>query len=101
MAKLGDSHLNGRLRHFEHEFEDSDVADSLAWFPAWLLIDDAHLAARLKPAVGNGSPAEYCARLIMNLLALERGGRHHEVVEERRKLRDSHATLFARYMQTR
>jgi hypothetical protein len=37
----------------------------------------------------------------MTLLALERQGRHAEVVENRRRLRDINDALFALYMQSR
>jgi hypothetical protein len=38
---------------------------------------------------------------VLGLLALERQGRHAELVEGRRKLREAHPVLFARYMQNR
>ena len=45
--------------------------------------------------------AEYCARLLLGLLLFERQGRHAELVEGRRRLREAHPALFARYMQSR
>ncbi|NMG63812.1 hypothetical protein GPA19_02455 [Azoarcus indigens] len=59
-------------------------------------------AAKLMRAEqGSATPPERCLRLIMTLLALERQGRHAEVVDNRRQLRHTNATLFAMYMQNR
>lgn len=89
-------------RRFETEFEGSDAQDGFAWFPAWLLIEDGGFAEQFKLAEkGGATPPELCARLVMTLLALERQGRHAELVEHRRRLRDMHGALFARYMQNR
>ncbi len=101
-SRLSDPQLARRMRRFDTEFDDSDAQDGFAWFPAWLLIDDGSLAATLKLAEqGSAMPAERCARLVMTLLALERQGRHAEVVENRRRLRDINDALFALYMQSR
>lgn len=101
-SRLSDPQLVRRMRRFETEFDDSDAQDGFAWFPAWLLIDDGSLAATLKLAEqGSATPAERCARLVMTLLALERQGRHAEIVESRRRLRDINDALFALYMQSR
>ena len=40
-------------------------------------------------------------RLLLELLGLERQGRHRELVERRRALRDTHASLWCAYMRTR
>jgi len=34
-------------------------------------------------------------------LGLERQGRHHDIVERRKALRDLHPSLYAAYMRTR
>ncbi|MDP1610711.1 MAG: hypothetical protein Q8M11_06610 [Sulfuritalea sp.] len=94
--------LDGLVRGFDAEFEGEGVADDFAWFPAWLLIADRRRAAGLRLAQdGAHTPPETCARIVLGLLALERQGRHGELVEGRRKLRDAHPALFARYMQDR
>ncbi|SCK08316.1 hypothetical protein VAR608DRAFT_0233 [Variovorax sp. HW608] len=36
-------------------------------------------------------------RLLLELLGLERQGRHHDVVERRKALRDTHPSLYAAY----
>lgn len=101
-SRLSDSQLARWVRRFDSEFDDSDAEAGFAWFPAWLLIEDGSLAGTLQHAVqGSGTAAERCTRLVMTLLALERQGRHAEVVENRRRLRDINGTLFAAYMQSR
>jgi hypothetical protein len=47
------------------------------------------------------SPAERGMRLVLDLLALERLGRHHALVQRRRALRVLHAALYALYMASR
>jgi hypothetical protein len=94
--------LDGLVRGFDAEFEGEGAADDFAWFPAWLLIADWRRAAGLRLAQdGAHTPPETCARIVLGLLALERQGRHGELVEGRRKLRETHPVLFARYMQDR
>ena len=86
---------------FDVAFEADDETD-LAWFPAWVLIAEPALAFILRETqvCGNSAP-ERVARLIIELLALERQGRHADLVAQRKRLRDLHAGLFSRYMSTR
>ena len=93
--------LRKLLHEFEAAFESDDEAD-LAWFPAWALIAEPALAVVLRQThtCGNTAP-ERGARLIMELLALERQGRHAELIAQRKRLRDLHPRLFGRYMATR
>jgi len=101
-ARLELSELDHLVRGFDAEFEGEGAADDFAWFPAWVLIADRHRAAGLRLARdGANTRAESCARIVLGLLALERQGRHAELVENRRKLREAHPVLFARYMQDR
>lgn len=96
------SELDSLVRGFDVEFEGEGAADDFAWFPAWVLIADRHRAAGLRLAQdGAHTPPETCARIVLGLLALERQGRHAQLVESRRKLREAHPVLFARYMQDR
>lgn len=95
--------LLGRLhRRFDAEF-DSDVQRvDWAWFPAWLLTQTPALAPHLAVAqAGQHSDAERGMRLMIELLGVERQGRHHDIVQRRRSLRDLHAPLYAAYMATR
>ncbi|MDZ4253894.1 MAG: hypothetical protein U1A72_15095 [Sulfuritalea sp.] len=94
--------LDRLVRGFDAEFEGEGAAEDFAWFPAWVLIADRRRAAGLRQAQdGAHTRPEACARIILGLLALERQGRHAELVEGRRKLREAHPVLFARYMQDR
>jgi len=94
--------LDRLVRDFDAEFEGEGTPDDFTWFPAWALIVDSRLGEclRLSQAGANTRP-EYCARVVLGLLLCERQGRHAELVEGRRKLREVHAALFARYMQGR
>lgn len=96
------SELDSLVRGFDAEFEGEGAAEDFAWFPAWVVIADPRRAAGLRLAQdGAHALPETCARIVLGLLALERQGRHAELVESRRKLREAHPVLFARYMQDR
>ncbi|PQV44144.1 hypothetical protein [Paraburkholderia sp. BL21I4N1] len=102
LRQLEDNSLNALRRAFDASFEGTgDIAD-LAWFPAWALIQKTGLAPLLKqtePCRDTGP--ERAARLVLRLLALEREGRHHELMDSRRDLRDLHESLYRQYMKTR
>jgi hypothetical protein len=90
------------LRGFDAEFEAEGAEDDFAWFPAWALIAERGLAHGLRLAqAGADTAAERCARIVLGLLLLERQGRHGELLEGRKKLREAHPRLFARYMKDR
>ncbi len=95
--------LLGRLhKRFDAEFDGDSQRAELAWFPAWLLTQTPALARHLALAQpGQHSEAERGMRLMLELLGLERQGRHHDIVLRRRSLRDLHAPLYAAYMATR
>jgi hypothetical protein len=94
--------LDRLVRNFDAEFEGAGTPDDFTWFPAWALIADNRLAECLRLSqAGANTRSEYCARIVLGLLLFERQGRHAELVEGRRKLREVHAALFARYMQGR
>lgn len=98
-----DDPLLGRLhKAFGALFEGSGEASDLAWFPAWVLIDKPALAPRLALAQPcQHGAAERGMRLVLELLGLERQGRHHDLVQRRRALRDLQAQLYTIYMATR
>ena len=94
--------LDRLVRGFDAEFEADGTPDDFAWFPAWALIADGSLREGLRLAQdGANTRSEVCARIVLGLLSLERQGRHAEIVESRRKLREAHSALFARYMRDR
>lgn len=101
-ARLQSAPLDDLMRDFHGSFEAAGRADDFAWFPAWALIVARGLEAGLRLAwEGANTPQESCARILLRLLALERQGRHAELIEARRKLREAHPAIFARYMQDR
>jgi len=102
MRQLADP-LLGRLRRaFDAGFELRGDIDDLAWFPAWALTEAPALASRLGLAqLSLRRPPEQAMRLMLELLGLERQGRHHDLVAGRRQLRDLCGPLYAAYMATR
>jgi len=104
LPALNDALLN-RLRHrFDDDFDAAERPgrDPLAWFPAWLLIEQPALLPRLREArAGASSDPEQVFRLLVEALGLERQGRQRELIEVRRRLRDRQPTLYAAYMKSR
>ena len=87
---------------FEPTGERADAAQDLAWFPAWVLTHQPAEVAHLSQAqAGQHSAPEQAMRLLVTLLGLERQGRHHDIVAQRKNLRDLNGWLYACYMQTR
>ena len=100
--KLADPLLDKLHKRFHTSFEGEGRVADLAWFPAWLLIETPGLARLLGQAQASQQDApERAMRLLLDLLALERQGRHRDLVERRRDLRDLNAALFAAYIKTR
>ncbi len=104
--RLGDPLLERLRRGFGRGFETpadgKGATDDWAWFPAWVLTEQPALCAVFRQAQPglHGRP-EQAMRCLLELLGLERQGRHADVVARRRVLRDLHAGLYAAYMATR
>ncbi|MDE2296965.1 MAG: hypothetical protein KGK18_02255 [Burkholderiales bacterium] len=103
---LADPVLDRLRREFEADFEanpaSADDGQDLAWFPAWVLTRHAALAGPLWQAQpGLHTSAEQALRLMLELLGLERQGRHRDLVTRRKVLRDLQPSLYAAYMATR
>ena len=99
---LADPALAKLLKKFGASFEGEGNLDDLAWFPAWALTEEPGLARWL----GQAQPSlhtepERAMRLMLDLLSLERQGRHHDLVAKRKLLRDVHASIYGAYMKTR
>ena len=102
LARLQDPLLARLQNKFDAAFEGAGDATDLAWFPAWLLTFDPAFAPHLGRAQpSNHEPAEQAMRLLLDLLALEHQGRHHDLVPRRKSLRDLNESLFAIYLSTR
>jgi hypothetical protein len=104
--RLADLKINELLRDFNANFENEPATDSdlddLAWFPAWSLIIEPSLMSLIRTTEpGLGQPPERAARILMEILTLEKQGSHHLLLEQRKKLRQLHAGLFDRYMRAR
>lgn len=94
--------LQPLLTCFWQGFEGAGDVTDLAWFPAWVLTERPSLAAHLAQAhAAQHSPPEQAMRLMLELLGLERQGRHHDVIDRRKTLRGLHASLYAAYMASR
>ena len=75
---------------------DFDRQMATSWFPAWTVIEEPGLARTLTPC-GGDSEGE---RAYDHVLALRRGHSDREVLDRRRALRDLHAGLLGRYLDT-
>lgn len=88
------------LQQYEREFA-AGPAD-YAWFPAWALITHTELRTVLQTAdTPERSVPELSCRTLIELLTLERQGRHGEIIEQRKHLRAQHPDLFDYYMHNR
>jgi hypothetical protein len=100
--RLPDPELQRLSRRFDAEFEGDGDAQDFAWFPAWVLVAEPVWADSIRLAqAGSDTAAERGARILLNLLVLERLGRQAELVENRKKLREVQPFLFERYMGSR
>ncbi len=112
--RLADPAIDTLRRRFDAEFEaeletglesatpEAGDDTGLAWFPAWVLTEKpalAHFLAEAQPL--RQTAPERALRLMLELLNLERQGRHREVVQRRKELRDTQAALYAAYLKTR
>lgn len=101
-GRLADSSLDTLLARFGASFDGNGDASDLGWFPAWALVEKTGLARWLAQAQPSRQlPPERAMRLILDLLNLERQGRHHELIERRKVLRELSPPLYAAYMKTR
>jgi hypothetical protein len=79
-----------------------DDSEDLRWFAAWVLTDCPALREHLALAQpSHHSAPEQAMRLMVELLGLERQGRHADIVVRRKVLRDLQPSLYAAYMKTR
>jgi hypothetical protein len=94
------------MRSFEANFEAGpqgagEIGD-LSWFAAWVLTERPALREQLALAqASEHSAPEQAMRLLVELLGLERQGRHADIVARRKVLRDLQPWLYAAYMKSR
>ena len=99
--RLNEPSLPTLLREFDTTM-DNDGTPDRAWFPAWLLAALPELATVFRDTQpGGNKPPERSARLVAELLTLEKQGRHADLVAQRKRLRDAHAGLYGFYMASR
>jgi len=110
LQQAQDPLLQRLTEQFDAEFEPAmavagattDPSADWAWFPAWVLCVRPDWVSHLALAqAGQHSAPEQAMRLMVELLGMERQGRHHDIVARRKSLRDLHAGLYAAYMKTR
>ena len=94
------------MRSFEAKFDATSTGDGeigdLSWFAAWVLIERPGLREPLAVAqASQHSVPEQAMRLLVELLGLERQGRHSDIVARRKVLRDLQPSLYAAYMKSR
>jgi len=102
ISRLGDVSLDALRKQFDAQFIGTGELTDFAWFPAWLLTVKPGLADRLREAqLSRHVDAERATSMLLQILSLERQGRHHDLIERRQALRDLHGGLYAAYMKTR
>jgi len=100
--RMGYKSLDSLLKKFYASFEGAGDMTDIAWFPAWVLIEKPALARLLIAAQPSTQTSpERAMRLLLELLSLERQGRHYELLDYRKKLQGLHASLYLSYMSTR
>jgi hypothetical protein len=103
--RSADPLLTQLMRSFEANFDPTstggdEISDS-SWFAA-----GAHRAPGLCEQVAVAEASKHSApeqamRLLVELLGLERQGRHADIVARRKVLRDLQPSLYAAYMKSR
>jgi len=103
LGRLQAPALHRLVTAFRRTWSDEQSADdTLAWLPAWLLIEAPALADLLRQAQrGADSLAERGFWQVLGLMLLERQGRHDELIAGRIRLKALDAQLFALYMARR
>ncbi len=102
MSTTTESMLKQLIRKSETTFAGYETVSDLVWFPAWGLTEHPNFAASFAFAhPSNHSSAKKAMRLMIELLGLERHGRHQEIIIKRKDLLVLNGPLFAVYMSSR
>jgi hypothetical protein len=99
---LPDPALRRLMTRFDDELDAAADRETWAWLPAWALAEQPMLSSAMEQAQPwRQTEPEQGWQSMMALLRLERQGRHRDVVEHRRRLRELHPGVFAAYMRSR
>ena len=103
LAELGDELLEREWWAFERacEWESVEENELPAWFPAWYLLEHPVVGKELSGTAFPDTPAADAARLLAQLIELERQGNQPRLVGARERLRRLNRELFALYMARR
>jgi hypothetical protein len=103
LAELGDELLDAEWRAFERacEWESVEETELPAWFPAWYVLEHPIVGRELSDATFPDTPAANAARLLVELVELERQGNQPRLVGQREQLRRLNAEFFSLYMVRR
>lgn len=103
IAELADGLLDRDWQGFERACEWTSVEEAglPAWFPAWYLLEHPVVGKELDNVDFPDSPPAKVARLMLELLDLERRGDWRKLTAKREALRLLNTDLFALYMGRR
>jgi len=103
LAELGDELLEGDWQAFERasEWESVQESDLPAWFPAWYLLEHPVVGRELRDAAFPDTPPANAARLLVELVELERQGNQPKLAGQRERLRRLNPEFFSLYMARR
>lgn len=94
--------IGGFEANFEATSAGAGETSDLSWFAAWVLTERPGLREHLALAqASQHSAPEQAMRLLVELLGMERQGRHADIVARRKVLRDLQPSLYAAYMKSR
>ena len=102
LAELDDELLD-RDWQFERasEWESVQESDLPAWFPAWYLLEHPVVGKELSDAAFPDTPPANAARLLVELVELERQGNQPKLAGQRERLRRLNPEFFSLYMARR
>ena len=103
LAELGDELLDVDWQAFERacEWESVEEAELPAWFPAWYLLEHPVVGKELSDAAFPDTPPASAARLLVELVELERQGNQPKLAGQRKRLRRLNPEFFSLYMARR
>lgn len=103
LAELTNAALQRKWRRFEaaSDWASVDESELPTWFPAWFLLEHPAAGAEIEDMAFSATPAAEAARLVRELLELEKQGFSQRLVAGRARLLKLSCELFALYMANR